>query len=388
MDRAPTVDLSTLPLSQKQAIVCRFEQRINEAQKNSPPTREWVRKAIRRQGAPRCPVRLKRLSLDVTIRYGDQLADLFCRYPDDVIHAQAYESCVGYQPPDGADRVDAVKVLTESAEWTDEWGTRWGHRMGGVGATPVDVPIKDWSQLDDFLAHRIPDPNAPGRLASVMPLLSMHGETKYCAGVIHHALFERLHCLRGMENTFVDLYTNEREVQRLCNALTDYLVELIRRWGETPISGLYLTDDWGSQSRLMISLDMWRKCFKPHYRRVFDEIHRWGKDIIFHSCGNVVGIVPELSDLGVDVLDPIQPGAMDIEQVAKEFGGRIAFSGGIDDQRLEEYTPEEIREIVRRTVDTVGGPFGHRYIGGPANLVPPTVPLENLEALVEAFHEH
>jgi len=388
MGRAPMVDLSRLPLSEKQARVSRFEQRINETQKNSPPTRQWVRKAIRRQGAHRCPVRLKRLSLDVIIRYGDQLADVFCKYPDDVIHAQAYEFCVGYQPPDRADRVDAVKVLTESAEWTDEWGTRWGHRTGGVGATPVDVPIQDWSQLDDFLAHRIPDPNAPGRLASVKPLLSQHGETKYCVGVIHLALFERFHCLRGMENTFVDLCTNEREVQRLCNALTDYLVELVRRWGETPVSGLYLTEDWGSQSRLMISLDMWRKYFKPHYRRVFDEIHRGGKDIIFHSCGNVMGIVPELIDLGVDVLDPVQPGAMDIAQVAKQFGGRIAFSGGIDDQRLEEYTPEEIREVVRRTVDTLGRPFGQGYIGGPANLVSPTVPLENLEALIEAFHGH
>jgi len=318
----------------------------------------------------------------------DQLADIFCKYPDDVIHAQPYEICVGYQPPDRVDRVDAVKVLTESAEWTDEWGTRWGHRTGGLGATPVDVPLKDWSQLDDYLAHRIPDPNAPGRLASVKPMLSLHGETKYCVGVIHLALFERFHCLRGMENTFVDLGTNEREVHRLCHALTDYLVELVRRWGETPVSALFLTEDWGSQNHLMISLAMWRKYFKPHYRRVFDEIHRGGKDIIFHSCGNVMGIIPELIDLGVDVLDPVQPGAMEIEQVAKQFGGRIAFAGGIDDQRLEVYTPEEIREVVRRTVDILGRPFGQGYIGGPANVVPPTVPLENLEALIEAFHEH
>lgn len=294
---------------------------------------------------------------------------------------------MGFQPPDRRDGVEALRVLTESAEWTDEWGTRWGHRTGGVGATPVDVPIKDWSQLDDYLAHEIPDPNAPGRLASVEPLLAMHGDTKYCVGVIHLALFERFHCLRGMENAFGDLYTNEREVQRLLEALANYLLGMIRRWGETPVSAMFLTDDWGSQTRLMISPAMWRKFFKPHYRRVFDEIHRLGKDIIFHSCGSVAGIIPELIDLGVDVLDPMQPGAMDIAQVARQFGGRIAFCGGIDDQRLEDYTPEEVRQVVRRTIETLGTPYGNAYIGSPANLVPPTVPLENLAALIESFHE-
>lgn len=385
--REESVDLAALPRSEKQAIVARFEEKISQAQKNSPPSKEWVKKAIRRQGAARCPVRLKRLSLDVILRYGDRLADLFCQFPDDVIHAQAYDFSVGYQPPERVDRVREIQVLTESAEWTDEWGTRWGHRPGGVGATPVEVPIKDWSQLDDFLAHKMPDPNAPGRLASVQPLLSLHGERKYCVGAIHLALFERFHCLRGMGNTFVDLCTNEREVCRLSEALADYLLELVRRWCETPVSGIFLCDDWGSQTGLMISVGMWKRFFKPHYRRIFDEIHRLGRDIIFHSCGNVMGIIPELIDLGVDVLDPVQPAAMQMEEVARQFGGRISFCGGIDDQRLEAYTPGEVREVVQRAVEVLGKPFGNAYIGAPSNLVPPTVPFKNLQALVETFHE-
>jgi uroporphyrinogen decarboxylase len=382
-----SADWSALPLREKQTIVTRFEEKISQAQKNSPPTRDWVRKAIRRQGAARCPVRLKRLSLDAILQYGDRLADLFCKFPDDVIHAQTCDFSIGYQPPDRPDRVNELKVLTESAEWTDEWGTRWGHRPGGVGATPVDVPIKDWSQLDDYLAHRIPNPNDPGRLANVQPLLSLHGERKYCVGVVHLMLFERLHCLRGMGNTFVDLAINEREVSRLCGALADYAMALVHRWCETPVSGIFLADDWGSQTGLMISLDMWRKFFKPHYRRIFDEIHRLDRDIIFHSCGNVMGIVPELIDLGVDVLDPVQPGAMKIEDVARQFGGKISFCGGIDDQRLEAYSPEEVRDVVRQAVGTLGSPFGNGYIGAPANLIPPTVPFESLEVLIEAFHE-
>lgn len=382
-----TVDSAVLPLNQRLAIVARFEQKISSAQESSPPAREWVRKAIRSGGAARCPVRLKRLSLDVIVQFGDRLADLFCRFPDDVLHVQAYDMFVGYQPPEREDRINEVQVLTESAEWTDEWGTRWGHRTGGVGASPVDVPIKDWSQLDDYLARQMPDPNAPGRLAGAQPSLALHGERKYCVGVIHLALFERLHCLRGMGNIFLDLSINEKEVSQLCEAVADYLVELARRWCELPVSGIFLCDDWGSQSGLLISLRMWRKFFKPHYRRVFDEIHRLGRDIIFHSCGNVMGIIPDLIDLGVDVLDPVQPGAMDLKEVARQFGGQLGFCGGIDDQRLETYTPEEIKRVVRQAIDALGTPFGNRYIGAPANLVPPRVPFENLEALVEAFHQ-
>jgi uroporphyrinogen decarboxylase len=367
-----------------QAILSRFEDRTNAALRAKPATKEWARKALRREGADRCPTRLKKLSVDVILRYGDELAALFSEYPDDVLWVQAYDYSVGYQPPDRKDRINELQVKMQGMQWTDEWGTRWGHAVGGVGASTVDHPIKDWSQLDDYLAHRIPDPHAPGRLGAALQVLAMHGESKYCAAIMHLGLFERLHCLRGMENSFADLYLDEREVVRLLEALAENLIGLIQEWGKTSVAGIVLTDDWGSQTDLMISPDVWRRLFKPHYRRIFAEIHRWGKDVFFHSCGNVRRIIPDLIELGVDVLDPVQPGAMDINQVAQEFGGDISFSGAIDDQRLDDYTPQEVREAVCRAIESLGRPFGNGYLVGPANLVAPTVPFENLRALCEA----
>jgi uroporphyrinogen decarboxylase len=190
-----------------------------------------------------------------------------------------------------------------------------------------------------------------------------------------------------MENAFTDFYTNESEVWKLLEALSDYLLKLTRRWLALPISGIFMGDDWGSQTRMMVSLPLWRKFFRPHYQRVFEEIHRAGKQVIFHSCGHVFEIIPNLSDLGLDVLDPVHPVAMDIEEVARKFGGKISFSGGIDDQRLEDFSPQKIRDIVRRNIDTLGRPFGCGYIGAPANTVAPTLPLENLHALIKTFHE-
>jgi uroporphyrinogen decarboxylase len=387
MSYIETQDFRTLPLSQMRALVARFDERVNAAQLASPPTKELVSKAVHRQGAERCPVRIKRLSTDVIIRYGDRLADLFCRFPDDLIVVQAYEFCIGFQPPDRKDPVDPIQALMQGGEWTDEWGTRWGHGFGGVGATPVDWPIKDWSQLDSYLAHRMPDPWAPGRLDGAQHILQMHGETKYCVAQTHLALFERLHCLRGMENALADFYTNEREVSRLLDALTEFLIELIRNWSQTSVSAIFPTDDWGSQTSLLVSPEMWRKYFRSRYRKVFDEIHRCGKDVFFHSCGNVTAIVPELIDLGVDVLDPLQPAAMDLGALAKQFGGRVAFCGGVDDQRLEDYTPPEVKDAVHQAIETLGRPFGNSYVVAPANAIVPSVPFENLEALIQASHE-
>ncbi len=376
-----------LSVPEMESIISRFEKRVNEAQQASPPTKEWVKKAIRRNGAARCPIRLKRLSTDVIVRYGDALADLFCEFPDDVVIVAPYDITIGYQPPDKPDRISTVQALMTDAKWTDEWGTRWGHAFGGVGATYTDCPIKDWAELDDYIAHRIPDPNAPGRLADAKRVIDMHRDRRYCAGIIHLMLFERLHALRGMEQIFMDFYMNEREVRRLMEVITEYLLALIRQWAKVGVDAVFFTDDWGTQSSLMIAVDMWRDFFEKPYRRVFEEVHRHGMDVIFHSCGNVTELVPHLIDVGVDVLDPIQPVAMDPAELARRFGGKVVFCGGIDDQRLVSNTPAQVRDEVHRMMDTLGKPFGNAYLAGPANVMTPDVPLDNLRALFQACHE-
>ena len=380
-------DFRLLPIDQMEAILARFEARVNAAMAASPPSKAWVKEAIHRRGSGQCPVWIKRLSLDIVLRYGDALADLFCEYPDHAVRVVPYDIFIGYQPPGRTPQINPVEVLMRDAQWKDEWGTRWGHAFGGVGASPVGYPLAEWSQLDEYLARRLPDPRTPGRLDAAAELLRMHGRDRYCFGTIHLTLFERFHALRGMANVFTDFYTNEREVRRLLDAIAAYTTELVRQFGELGCDGVFLTDDWGSQTALMISPAMWREFFKRHYEAIFAEAHRLGMDVIFHSCGNVTAIVGDLIDAGMDVLDPVQPGAMDAAELARRFGGTVSLCGAIDlQQLLSQGTPQQVRDEVRRLVDLLGRPYGGGFVVAPANVLTPEIPLENLEALFEAAH--
>ena len=382
-DREPVTEVADL-----RRAMDGVDAAVDAALARQPPSKGWVRDAISGRGAQRCPVSLRRFSYDLIARQGPLLAELLAAYPDDVVRTQAYEFSVGFQPAVAADPIDPLTVLTDPSEWTDEWGTRWQHVRGGVGPSPVGHPLEDWSDLAAYLVERMPDPAALGRLDGARASVDRHAGDRFFIGATHMALFERFHFLRGMTSTFEDLYEEPANVERLLDVLADYYVAILQAWRRLgPVDGVFLGDDWGSQTSLMVSPDMWRRLWAPRYRKVFDEAHRLGLGVMFHSCGNVHQIIGDLIDVGVDLLDPIQPEALDVSRVAREFGGRIAFSGGISDQFMEVFTPRQVRDHVRRMIDTLGTPYGNAYPVSPSNVMMPGVAPENLVALFEACHE-
>jgi uroporphyrinogen decarboxylase len=101
----------------------------------------------------------------------------------------------------------------------------------------------------------------------------------------------------------------------------------------------------------------------------------------------VLPIIGDLIDVGVDIMNPLQPEAMDLRVVAREYGGKVAFWGGLSDQVLAVYSPTQVRDEVRRTIDLLGGPFGNAYVLALSNVMMPEVPWDNIVALVEACHD-
>src|SRR3990172_6956710 len=287
-----------VPIEERRAIIDRFNARVDAAQQAAEPTKAWVRKAIRREGAPHCPVRLRRVSLELVLRYGDALADLFVRVPGGVTPISAYGAVLGGQSPAVRKPLDPIQALTEAASWVDEWGTRWAHAAGTSGASPVTAPLADWDDLDEYLRERMPDPAAPGRLDGALPKLAMIGRSHYCVGDLFGPLWERYNQLRGMNAALEDVAVNPPEAPRLLDALVEYQVEHIRQWGALgQIDAIQLADEFGWQRSLFMSPASFRRMFAARYRRICDAAHEQGLAVVFHTCGNVGALIGDLIDV-------------------------------------------------------------------------------------------
>lgn len=200
-------------------------------------------------------------------------------------------------------------------------------------------------------------------------------------------IWQRPALVRGWEGMFVDMVEHPEWAHFLSRKFTDFYKEDYTRAAEATggrIDLYLIISDVGSQNGPLISTPMFREFVAPYIKEMVDCIHGLGAKALYHSCGAIRRLIPELIELGVDVLDPIQPVGADMapERLKAEFGDRLCFHGGIDMQRLLPHgTPEQIRAEVRRYCDVLGRDGG--YILGPAHLFQPDVPPENILAVYQ-----
>jgi uroporphyrinogen decarboxylase len=216
--------------------------------------------------------------------------------------------------------------------------------------------------------------------------------SRQCQDWEQHALlygfadvWQRPALVRGWEEFFVDLVERPDWVHFLCRKFTDFYLEDYTRAAELTegrIDLYLLISDLGSQRGPLISSAMFKEFVAPYLREMIAHIHSLGARVLFHSCGSIAPLIPELISLGVDVLDPIQPAGEDMQpQVLKSrFGQRLSFHGGIDMQRLLPHaTAEQVKAEARRYGQVLGA--GGGYILAPAHLFQPDVPPENVLAV-------
>jgi len=174
--------------------------------------------------------------------------------------------------------------------------------------------------------------------------------------------FERLMTLMGFENGVCAFLETPDEVHEFFDALTDYkcrYLKILKEYFGFDI--IVYHDDWGNNQNMFISMDMWREFIKPYIQRVIDCTHELGMIFEMHSCGYIRPTVPELVEMGIDALQPLQY-CNEVEEIKKEFGDRILLSGGFNTQGVLERpdaTEEEIRQEVRRTLDSLAGIGGY-----------------------------
>ena len=263
---------------------------------------------------------------------------------------------------------------------TDQWGVVWATSRVDRGY-PAIHPLAQPSLLD----YAWPDPLEPGRWNGVERSAAKHSDF-YRLAVVGD-LWERANFLRGLDHLLLDLYEHPRFVHDLLDGIAQYNLATLRRIVTLKPDAVFLSDDYGLQRSLMMSPRDWREFIKPRLKLLFDEARAAGCSIMLHSCGNVAEIIPDLIELGLDILHPIQPEAMDGRALKREFGRDLTFCGGLNTQQLlPGGTPEEIRVEVRRLGDELGRAGG--YILEPGITVQADVPVENLLAAIAAAREY
>lgn len=221
----------------------------------------------------------------------------------------------------------------------DEWNCGWSRsdvkNMGLVTIHPLD----DWSKMDRF---RWPDPSDPELYSDMAGQLDVD-DHKYVSTGIFMLLFERLHALRGFENTLTDLYLEREKIEQLADRIVEFDLEIIKQISTRfpgRIHGFSFTDDWGTEQELMISPHLWIEFFKPRYRKIFDACKAAGWHVWMHSCGKVNAIIGELIDIGLSAIDLQQPTVLGIEKIGQQYAGKICFVSLCDIQKTLPFKDE------------------------------------------------
>lgn len=201
-------------------------------------------------------------------------------------------------------------------------------------------------------------------------------------------LFERSWNLRGFENALMDAVAEPDFYEELLDRLTELYLEFVRYTVELPVDGVLFGDDWGDQRGVLLGPERWRRFLKPRWAKIYQAVHAAGKVVMSHSCGSVAAIMPDIIEIGLDVLESVQPEAagMNPYELKRQWGDKMCFWGGLGSQSIiPRGTPDAIRAEVRRLKTEMAR--GGGYILAPAKPLQPETPVENAAAVVEAFAE-
>ncbi len=280
----------------------------------------------------------------------------------------------------------------------DEFKIGW--RMpkdGGLYYDMFEHPLAGPITLDAVDAFPWPDPLDPGRFVGLKEAAErvMNVEKRaVVVGNMSAGIIELFAWTRGFKDYFMDFAGNPKLAEKIMDRVLEmqiaYWDKMFSVIGDR-IDVAATADDFAGQNDLLISPRAYRKLCKPRHKALFDFIHSHSKaKIFFHSCGAVRPVIPDLIEIGCDILNPVQVSAagMDSAELKREFGRDITFwGGGVDTQRvLGTGTPQQVREEVKRRVSDLmpGGGF----IFNTVHNIQPNVPVENIVAMWEALQEY
>jgi uroporphyrinogen decarboxylase len=276
----------------------------------------------------------------------------------------------------------------DAREYTDEWGVGWKpspyETKFGTGRYTEIVrhPLAEDSAIETY---RPPDPAGPGLYDDARRAIDAFKNDYWIVGVTVCTIFETAWALRGLERMLMDFVLDPELAGRILDIPNHYHLEAAKKLVAMGVDMIWTGDDVGGQTGMIISPGQWRRFFKPRMAGFFAALKEINPrlKIAYHSDGNIEPIIPDLIEIGLDVLNPVQPASMDPAALKKKYGDKLCFWGTIDEQKTLPFgTPADVADEVRLRLDTVGR--GGGLIIGPTHHVQLDTPMENFLAMVEA----
>ncbi len=277
-------------------------------------------------------------------------------------------------------------VVDETAGpcYTDPFGTTWR-----VDRRPFHLaePALKRPSLEGFTFPDLDTLFTPAWKEKTLRFIEMHRD-HFLVASFGFGLFERTWTLRGFNEALMDAAGDPDFYDELVEQVADHQLTIIERLLELPVDGIMFSDDWGYQQGVLLGPERWCRFLKPRLARMYARVHAAGKYALSHCCGSIADIMSDVIEIGLDVLESVQPEAvrMNPYELKRQYGAYITFWGGLGSQSTIPFgTPDEVRAEVARLCREMGR--GGGYILSPAKALQPETPTENAAAVVEAFLE-
>lgn len=303
------------------------------------------------------------------------------RYVSSKIKYKASEVCYA----------DPTVEVTPEGILKDIWGVGFVEKKTAIG-TYVQLayhPLQSIDSIKDLELY-------PWPTADLWDYSDIPNQIRRLEGypIFAHSrgFFEISWFMRGMDNFMIDLSLNPKLACALMDKVKRYLIDRIVKILEVAkgkIDFVELNDDVGGQNGLLIHPDMWRRYIKPRMQEMIDVVHAYGTRIMYHSCGSVRTIIPDLIEIGVEILNPVQPRAVGMEprKLKEDFGDKLTFYGTIDEQETLPYgKPEDVRTEVLERISYMAP--GGGFIISPCHSIQPDTSIENILTLYETALEY
>lgn len=313
--------------------------------------------------------------------------DMFCQPPQKILKPGAQINWWDTLMRSTPNRM--WRQVTPDGSLYDIWGVHYRveqHQFGGYEGH-ASYPLGEAATVAELAAHPWPQPDwwDFSGLPAMIDRLQQDGpfHVRFRLG----SFFEQAWALRGLEKFMMDLVISPEIpayiMDRIVEVHLGNLQTVLELAGDR-LDMVYTYDDVATQKSLMISPQLWRELIKPRHQKILDLVHRYGKSAMYHCDGAIAPLIPELLDIGVDVLNPVQTDSPGMEPAGlkEKFGSRLTFHGGIDIiKTLPQGTIAQVQQEVKARIGVLGQNGG--YIMCSSHHIQPDTPLPNVLAMYD-----